>query len=200
MSDVQPGHLLDEKFNCSAVQSGVHHACGVEIFHMSAVTSKEVNVFTVTKTCIKLASGTPGLLLAFARIELDGCLIIHDMKIIQGKKGRFVKMPDHKVRKRCVHCTLKNPIDANFCYRCRTEFSEESKAVPVKNGRRKDFDDIVHPITHECTEYLRDTVLAAYETELEKSRQSGYRCTYEGFRNVGEHDSDEADTLASVHP
>jgi stage V sporulation protein G len=48
----------------------------------------------VTEVRIRLAGGAPeDILKAYASITLNGCLAIHNLKVIRGARGLFVSMP-----------------------------------------------------------------------------------------------------------
>lgn len=69
---------------------------------------------TVTEVRVKKADGkAAGKLLGYATVTLDGQLVIHNIRIIDGKDGPFIAMPCRKLAdgqyKDVVH-----PIDTGF--------------------------------------------------------------------------------------
>ncbi len=45
---------------------------------------------------IRLVTKDNELLKAVASVVIDGCFVLHDIKIIQGKAGLFISMPSRK--------------------------------------------------------------------------------------------------------
>ena len=101
-------------------------------------------------------------LLAFASITLDGCLVVHDLRILRGNCGIFVAMPSRKLRDRCPFCKEKNVLTAHFCNECGRHLADNR--VPVADdGRQKLFADIAHPITCEGRAMINNVVLETYQ-------------------------------------
>lgn len=68
----------------------------------------------VTEVRIRLAEGSPDdILKAYASITLNGCLAIHNLKIIQGKQGLFVSMPARR-NKAGGFSDIVHPIHQQF--------------------------------------------------------------------------------------
>jgi len=120
----------------------------------------------------------------FCSITLDHSLVIRDLKIIQGAKGLFVAMPSRKLTDRCGGCHTKNELKANFCSHCGGTLAQD-RAVKDASGRAKLYADIAHPINQRCREWIQETVLVAFNEELERSLQPGYVCRYDDY---GEND------------
>ena len=64
-----------------------------------------------------------GKLKAVASITIDGCFVVHDIKILEGNRGLFVMMPSRKSADR-IYKDVAHPIN--------TETREMLKTVLVK--------------------------------------------------------------------
>ncbi len=106
--------------------------------------------------------------------------MIRDLKIIQGAKGSFVAMPSRKLTDRCPRCHTKNHLRALHCNQCGAKLDEE-RATKDTDGRAKLYADIAHPINSECRELIQRKVIEAYESELVRSKEPGYLCTYDDY-------------------
>lgn len=60
---------------------------------------------------------------AFAKIVLDHSLIIHNMKIIEGKNRLFIAFPDRKIRDNYVNTV--HPINSEFREYIESEILKE---------------------------------------------------------------------------
>lgn len=69
---------------------------------------------------------TEGKLKAYVNVTFDGCFVIHNVKVIDGKNGIFIAMPSRK----------------------------------TKSGEYK---DIVHPVTQEFRNQIKDEIIDAYD-------------------------------------
>lgn len=117
---------------------------------------------------------------AFCSITFESAFVIRDLKIIQGAKGSFVAMPSRKLTDRCPRCGCKNHLRASYCNQCGAHLNED-RAVKDEDGRAKLYADIAHPINSECRELIQERVLEAFESELARSREPGYVCTYDDY-------------------
>lgn len=97
--------------------------------------------------------------IAFAKIVVDDCFVVHDIKIIKGLIGYIVCMPDKRFRYRCSSCTRKCDFDSNYCKYCGNEF-ERPLDIPFT------YLDVCHPITKESREYVDKTIIAALNKAL----------------------------------
>jgi len=134
----------------------------------------------ITEVRIKLMDDPHERLQGFCSITLDHCFVIRDLKIIRGTKGSFVAMPSRKLTDRCPRCDTKNHLRANYCNNCGVALKPD-RAAKDEQGRAKLYADIAHPINSECREKIQQRVLKAYEEELVKAQQPGYRCTYDDY-------------------
>jgi stage V sporulation protein G len=128
----------------------------------------------ITEVRVKLIHDTRDKLRAFATITIDDCLVVRDLKVIDGgAKGLFVAMPSRKLQARCPDCSGKNPIRARFCGDCGRRL-REAQALPDARGKQRLYADIAHPIHQEGRDSVQREVVRAYHAELQRSQQSGY--------------------------
>lgn len=96
---------------------------------------------------------------AILSVEFDGELVVHGIKLIEGKKGMFLSMPSEMKADRCPECYGKTHVVANYCQRCGAKL-EENRArylAPDERGHVKLGMDIAHPVVTA----LRDKILEA---------------------------------------
>ena len=134
----------------------------------------------ITEIRVKLMEASKERLQAFCSITFDACFVIRDLKIIQGAKGAFVAMPSRKLSDRCPRCGNKNHLRSNFCSQCGTKLDPERVSKDF-DGRAKLYADIAHPINSKCREMIQQHVIKAFEEELIRAEQPGYKCTYDDF-------------------
>lgn len=136
-------------------------------------------MFKVTETRISLVDPSRianDRILAFASITIDDAIVVKDLRIIRGAKGLLICMPSRKIARRCDHCGAKNAIFASFCSGCGRRLELDPAAIHRdRDGRKKVYADIVHPIIPEARAYIEDVVLAAYHDEVELAKEPGYR-------------------------
>ena len=113
----------------------------------------------ITEVRITLAGnnrcGQKDRLRAFATITIDDALVVHDLKVIEGKSGRlFVAMPSRKVSDSCPDCGSKNHLQACYCNTCGSELPE------VDSDHL--YADICHPINANCRDVISRAVLEEY--------------------------------------
>lgn len=133
----------------------------------------------VTEVRIKLVQGG-GNLLAFASVTFDDMFVVRDLKLIRGQQGLFAAMPSRKLSDRCPRprCGAKNPLTQRYCGTC-CKLLGEDRAPQDEQGRRKTHADVAHPTTSAGRELVETAMIAAYRTELDRSREAGYVCTYD---------------------
>jgi stage V sporulation protein G len=127
----------------------------------------------ITEIRIKLLLSTRDKLRGFASITIDDCLVIRDIKIIEGSRGLFVAMPSRKLCDRCPSCAAKNHLRARYCNDCGARLREERGALDER-GRPRLYADIAHPINQRARDFVQGAILAEYAAELERSKQEGY--------------------------
>ena len=108
-------------------------------------------------------------LLAFATVVFDACMVLKDVRIIDGTKGIFVAMPSKKLCDRCHECGWKVRLLDRWCSDCGVRLADDRVAKdehgnPRLNpdGSRKLFSDLCHPITSAFRIALQETVLAEF--------------------------------------
>ncbi len=143
-------------------------------------------MLNITRVEIRLHPRTaaPLGILAYATIELGDCFVIHDMKIIRGKKGVFLCMPSRRVSDYCPSCQKKVGLEDHFCAACGLQLKlllnycpdcdrKTNETVCAECGQltqtRDFFKDICHPVSRECRDDMERQVLEAFR--LEETRQ-----------------------------
>jgi stage V sporulation protein G len=128
----------------------------------------------ITEVRVKLIHDPRDKLRAFATITIDDCLVIRDLKVIDGgPKGLFVAMPSRKLQDRCSACAGKNPIRARYCCDCGRKLPEHRGETDGR-GKPRLYADIAHPIHQEGRDEVQRRVVQAYRGEIERSQQAGY--------------------------
>lgn len=128
----------------------------------------------ITEVRVKLISNKDERLKAFCSVTMDDEFVVRDIKIIEGTNGYFVAMPSRKMSDHCEKCGSKNHLRAKFCNNCGGKLPEERARKDAK-GRMKLHADIAHPINSQCRQKIQEKVTVAFEAELEKSQQPGYK-------------------------
>lgn len=111
---------------------------------------------------------SPTRLVSFASIDLDNCLAIHGLRIIDGEKGMFVAFPNEKKRRPCLECRRRCAFDDAYCGGCGAVLPVV--ALDVAAGERA-FLDTVHPITSELRTTITAAVMTEYAETVEKERR-----------------------------
>lgn len=153
----------------------------------------------ITEVRIKLMEDPSDRLSAFCSITLDDCFVVRDLKIIQGAKGIFVAMPSRKLSDRCPKCHSKNQIRASFCNQCGVKLHSE-RALKDDAGRAKLYADIAHPINSACRDMIQKRVIAVFQEEIVRAKQSGYTCTYDDYDEERFASLNEAEAHIPVEP
>ena len=128
----------------------------------------------ITEVRVKLIANKDDRLKGFCSMTLDNDFVVRDIKVIEGSNGLFVAMPSRKMSDHCPNCGGKNHLRAKYCNSCGTKLDENRVKQDAK-GRMKLHADIAHPINAECRKIIQETVVKAFEEELEKSKQPGYK-------------------------
>jgi stage V sporulation protein G len=134
----------------------------------------EAKKMEISEVRVKLVNNKDDRLKAFCSVTFDNEFVVRDIKIIEGTGGYFVAMPSRKMSDHCERCGGKNHLRAKFCNNCGASLPEERAKKDVK-GRMKLHADIAHPINAECRQKIQDKVTVAFEQEMEKSKQPGYK-------------------------
>ena len=128
----------------------------------------------ISEVRVKMVANQDDRLKAFCSMTLDNEFVIRDVKIIEGTGGLFVAMPSRKMSDHCSKCGGKNHLRAKFCSNCGAKLVE-NRIKPDAHGRMKLHADIAHPINAQCRKNIQETILNAFNEELEKSKQPGYQ-------------------------
>jgi stage V sporulation protein G len=128
----------------------------------------------ISEVRVKLVSNKDDRLKAFCSVTMDNEFVVRDIKIIEGSNGLFVAMPSRKMSDHCGKCGSKNHLRAKYCNNCGTRLSEDRMRKDVK-GRPKLHADIAHPINSQCRKKIQEKVTEAYNEEVERSKQPGYK-------------------------
>ena len=132
----------------------------------------------ITDVRIRLITEGNDRLLAICAVEMDDEFVIWGIKVIQGRNGLFVAMPDSKVMDCCPKCHGKNHLRAHFCNKCGKKL-EEKRAECDAHGYEKLHIDIVHPVNNGCRQYMKEVILDAYEDEIQEAKRPGYVSRYD---------------------
>jgi stage V sporulation protein G len=128
----------------------------------------------ISEVKVKLVNNKDDRLKAFCSVTMDNEFVVRDIKVIEGTNGYFVAMPSRKMSDHCEKCGGKNHLRAKFCNNCGTPLTENRAKKDFK-GRMKLHADIAHPINAECRQKIQEKVTTAFESELERSKQPGYK-------------------------
>lgn len=128
----------------------------------------------ITEVRVKLVDNKDDRLKAFCSITIDNEFVVRDIKIIRGAGGFFVAMPSRKMSDHCEKCGGKNHLRAKYCNNCGAALSENRAKKDFK-GRMKLHADIAHPINIECRKRIQEKVTSAFNEEMERSKQPGYK-------------------------
>lgn len=121
----------------------------------------------VSSIRVKLVDETSDRLRAVCSVTFDEVFVIRDVKVVDGTSGLFVAMPSRKLSANCPKCRYKNHLKARFCNDCGTRLPHHE--IPDDSaGRSRLHRDVAHPITPEFRAFMQETVIAAYEEELNR--------------------------------
>ena len=152
----------------------------------------------VTEIRIKLVGDRDDKLQAFCTVTFDNSFVVRDLKVIRGARGAFMAMPSRKLTDLCPRCGGKNHLRAHFCNECGYRLNPD-RAERDESGRAKLHADVAHPINQGYREELQRIVLEAYEEELARADQPGYRPVADDFDLAATEDED-ADAPGPPHP
>ncbi len=128
----------------------------------------------ISEVRVKMVQNKDDRLKGFCSMTIDNEFVVRDVKVIEGTNGLFVAMPSRKMSDHCGKCGGKNHLRARFCNNCGAQL-QENRARKDTKGRMKLHADIAHPINAECRKKIQETIVAAFEEEIEKSKQPGYK-------------------------
>lgn len=120
----------------------------------------------ITEVQVKLINDGDDRLKASCTIAIDGEFVIRDVKVIEGTNGLFVAMPSRKLTDHCPKCSSRNHLRSKFCNNCGAKLNENRGAR--RGGKPTQLHtEIAHPINSACRERLHNSVIEAYQRELE---------------------------------
>ena len=128
----------------------------------------------ISEVRVKMVQNKDDRLKGFCSMTIDNEFVVRDIKVIEGTSGLFVAMPSRKMSDHCGKCGGKNHLRARFCNNCGAQL-QENRARKDTKGRMKLHADIAHPINAECRKKIQETIVEAFEEEIEKSKQPGYK-------------------------
>jgi stage V sporulation protein G len=128
----------------------------------------------ITEVRVKLVENRDDRLKAFCSITMDNEFVVRDIKIIKGTGSFFVAMPSRKMSDHCEKCGGKNHLRAKFCNNCGASLPDNRARKDFK-GRMKLHADIAHPINAECRKRIQEMVTSAFNKEMEKAKEPGYK-------------------------
>ncbi|MCP3918699.1 MAG: stage V sporulation protein G [bacterium] len=128
----------------------------------------------LTEIRVKLLPRHTDKLRGFASVTIDDCMVVRDIKIIEGGRGLFVAMPSRKLCDRCPSCAGKNHVRARYCNECGTKL-REGRTDTDERGRPRLYADIAHPIHQSARDFIQTAILDAFHIEVERSKQAGYK-------------------------
>jgi len=128
----------------------------------------------ISEVRVRLVSNPDDRLKAFCSMTFDGQFVVRDIKIIEGTGGLFVAMPSRKMSDHCRRCGGKNHLRAKFCCACGVKLPED-RVHHDPQGHLKLHADIAHPINADCRRKIQDSILQAFNDELERSKLPGYK-------------------------
>ena len=128
----------------------------------------------ITEIRVKLLPRQSDKLRGFASITVDDCLVVRDIKVIEGGRGLFVAMPSRKLCDHCPSCAAKNHRKSRYCNDCGVRLSEERCDLDER-GRPRLYADVAHPINQAARDHVQQAILAAFHKEIELSKQVGYK-------------------------
>ena len=91
-------------------------------------------------TSVRIKKTNNDKVLGIASIQLDNCLVIHGIKLIQLEDKRIISFPNKKIK--------KYEVDDNGEYITKDEYT-----------------DVVHPSNSEFRKYIEDALFEIYDKE-----------------------------------
>ncbi|MFW6457197.1 MAG: septation protein SpoVG family protein [Planctomycetota bacterium] len=144
----------------------------------------------ITEVRVKLLAGRSDRLRAFCSMTIDDEFVVHDLRVIDGRKGMFVAMPSRKLSDNCPECGGKNHLRAEYCNDCGAKLDGDRA-----DDRDKYHVDVAHPIETPCREKVQSTVLEAYREEAAKSDEMDVELPEEESTEM---ESDEVEEVEEV--
>lgn len=127
----------------------------------------------ISEVRVKLVENRSEKLQAFCTVTFDDDFVVRDIKVIDGNRGPFVAMPSRKLTDRCPRCGTKNHLRSKFCNDCGSR-QPANRARADNRGRARLHTDIAHPVNAKCREFIEQTILEAFQAELERAKSPDY--------------------------
>jgi stage V sporulation protein G len=127
----------------------------------------------ISEVRVKLVENRSEKLQAFCTITLDDDFVVRDIKIIDGSRGPFVAMPSRKLSDRCPRCGSKNHLRSKYCNECGSR-QPVNRARSDNRGRARLHTDIAHPVNAKCRQFIEQSILEAFQIELERAKSPDY--------------------------
>lgn len=80
-----------------------------------------------------------GKLMAYVSITFDDCFVVHNLKVIKGKEGIFVAMPNRKTRNGEFK-DIAHPINSDYRNILQTKVLDEYKKADLEEKSSDDND------------------------------------------------------------
>ncbi len=128
----------------------------------------------ISEIRVKLLPRHSDKLRGFASVTIDDCIVVRDIKVIEGSRGLFVAMPSRKLCDRCPSCGAKNHLRARHCNDCGTRLGTD-RGEKDERGRPRLYADIAHPINQLARDHVQGAIIQAFQRELERSKEEGYQ-------------------------
>jgi len=97
---------------------------------------------------------------AYASVQIDGLLVVRDLKVVHIPRGLVVVMPERRFFRHCEDCGEPNHTRANYCNGCGRPLTPRP---PLSGGKVVEHMDVMNPTCAEGRRLIEDAVLPAYE-------------------------------------
>lgn len=143
---------------------------------MSQLSISEVGIMLINNPAKKT-------LRAFCTITIGEVLAIHDIKLIEGKNGLFVAMPQKEITYKCPNssCAGKPWVADKYCHLCGQNLAE-NRFERSPDGKTIVRADVCFPTSNDFRQSLTKTVVNAYNWELLLSLRPDYISAYHYYR------------------
>lgn len=108
---------------------------------------------------------------AYVNLELGGCLVIKDLRVVDTGGKLLMAMPSRKAAHPCPRCRDKNHLKALYCNRCGTRLPHPG-SLRYGDGQSKLHVNVAFPTNNEFRRELEAVVFAAYREALASQESS----------------------------
>lgn len=132
----------------------------------------------VTDVTIHTLSGNHARLRAYASFVIDDRFVVHGCKVVEGRNGMIVSMPNRKATMPCPKCQASGwdgiagcPVTDDFCGRCGErlpEFEVRTQDMRKGNGKLDVHRDVCHPLDREMRLEIERAILDKYREAISK--------------------------------